>query len=273
MAITCVIPTILSFVYLRETPRFLMMNGDYERAFSELAFIMESNGCTGSEMLSPQNRQRMVQWAEKLTAQTRQARFSELFRGKYRIITPLLCTCWFVTNLIMYGIIFYVPLTMVEVKMGTPDQDFAALLIMSLSMVPAVIISAYSVDIKGIGRRYSLLLAYIATGLLMLLISYQKTLNFIFLISLCKFMVRLQFTYIYMYTAEIFGTKIRVTGTGLCSAVSRLSGIILPFLSIPLTKNHPFLPYFIFGIFSLLAAVACYFMPYDTLGEPLDIVE
>ena len=35
----------------------------------------------------------------------------------------------------MYGIIFYVPLTMVEVKLGTPDQDFAALFFMSRTTI------------------------------------------------------------------------------------------------------------------------------------------
>jgi len=79
-------------------------------------------------------------------------------------------------------------------------------------------------------------------------------------------MLRITFTHCYMYTSEIYGTKIRVTGTGFCSAVSRFAGIILPVISIPLTKNHPFLPYGIFGCFSLVAGYACLYLPFDTMG-------
>jgi len=93
------------------------------------------------------------------------------------------------------------------------------------------------------------------------------------LIATCKFFVRLCFTYCYQYTSEIYGTKIRVTGVGTCSAISRISGIILPFLSVAFTQSYPFLPYLIFGVFSLIAGVCCLLLPYDTIAVALDQIE
>ena len=162
---------------------------------------------------------------------------------------------------------------MAQTKIGSSKQDFLDLVYISLSMVPAVLLSSYSVDIKGLGRKYSLVLAYLITAGAMIAIYFLESTQFILLIAFCKFAVRLQFTYCYMYTAEMYGTKIRVTGTGFCCGISRISGMILPYATIPIAKHNPFLPYLVLGGFSLLGGLACWFMPYETMGEDLDIVE
>ena len=65
----------------------------------------------------------------------------------------------------------------------------------------------------------------------------------------------------YMYTAEVYGTRIRTTGTGYQCSVSRIGVIILPIIIIPLVKNNPFLPYSIYGCISLIASGLCYYLP------------
>ena len=74
----------------------------------------------------------------------------------------------------------------------------------------------------------------------------------------------------YNYTSEVYDSKNRVNGIGMGSMVSRISGIILPFVCNSVSKVSIWGPYLFFCIVSLLAAITHIFLPYDTKGRKLD---
>jgi len=95
-----------------------------------------------------------------------------------------------------------------------------------------------------------------------------------FWISATKFCIKVDHIITFQYTTEVYETKIRVTGVGAGSSMSRFAGIIMPFVcyaSIELWGM--FGVYWIFLIFSVIAFFSTWFLPYDTTGRPLDYTQ
>ena len=69
------------------------------------------------------------------------------------------------------------------------------------------------------------------------------------------------------YSSEIFPTVIRGKGVALCEIVGGVAIFLSPII-IYLAKISPILPTLIFGLFSLLGAVATFFLP-ETAGKAL----
>lgn len=101
---------------------------------------------------------------------------------------------------------------------------------------------------------------------------YFNFMSFIALITITKLCLDMCFTLCYEYTGEIYPTKLRATGIGMASSVSRIGGIIMPWIGIYLSKTGVFLPYLIFGSTSLAAGLLTFFLPFDTRGVELDII-
>jgi len=72
---------------------------------------------------------------------------------------------------------------------------------------------------------------------------------------------------------EIYSTKIRGTGIGMASGISRIGGIIMPYIGINFLSLGAYFPYLLFGISALIAGVVCIFIPYDTTNRELDLIE
>ena len=84
-----------------------------------------------------------------------------------------------------------------------------------------------------------------------------------------RLIVTTLFDMAWMFTPEAYPTDIRSTGYGLCSAMARLSGIISPYVALPLFHASR---WGATGLFCLVFAVsACLAsrLPYDTRGRPL----
>ena len=78
----------------------------------------------------------------------------------------------------------------------------------------------------------------------------------------------------YVYTSELFPTPIRTTSVGFCSMSSRLVSIAAPYLTLYLPAvTFKQMPFIVFGLATLLAAVASAFVP-ESLGHPMpDTIE
>ncbi|NXU44510.1 S22AD protein, partial [Drymodes brunneopygia] len=83
-----------------------------------------------------------------------------------------------------------------------------------------------------------------------------------------KFTATATFSTTYVYTAELFPTIIRQTGTGLCSMSARVAGILAP-LIIPLDEYHWAIPMAIFGSIPVVMSLFCFLLP-ETRGVDLE---
>ena len=78
------------------------------------------------------------------------------------------------------------------------------------------------------------------------------------------------FTIAYEFTGEVYPTHIRAKGLGFSSSFGKIGSIIMPYIGIYISEIGLYIPYFIFGITSLIASVVTFFLPFDTAGIELD---
>lgn len=72
-----------------------------------------------------------------------------------------------------------------------------------------------------------------------------------------------------IFTSELYPTPLRSTGVGLSVAIARLGGVLAPQINVlSSTLGSIYLPFVIFSVFSLIAAIFCLFLP-ETLNEKL----
>jgi len=74
---------------------------------------------------------------------------------------------------------------------------------------------------------------------------------------------------LWIYTPEIFPTNIRTLGLGMSSSISRIAGMITPYIATVLIKFSPSIPVGIYGGSCLLAFVLSHLLPYETNGRAL----
>jgi len=67
-------------------------------------------------------------------------------------------------------------------------------------------------------------------------------------------------------TAEVFPTKIRATGVGLCGAVARVAGMITPFVAEAGPADSYVVPLTVYGLTALLAVAIALMLPLETTG-------
>ncbi|XP_068600526.1 organic cation/carnitine transporter 2-like [Brachionichthys hirsutus] len=82
-----------------------------------------------------------------------------------------------------------------------------------------------------------------------------------------KFAITAGAALMYVYTAELYPTVIRSTGTGACSTVARVGSCFAPFL-LSLSAYYTYLPQITFGTMGIVSAFAAFFLP-ETFGHPL----
>ncbi|XP_068187730.1 organic cation/carnitine transporter 2-like [Antennarius striatus] len=82
-----------------------------------------------------------------------------------------------------------------------------------------------------------------------------------------KFAISAGAALMYVYTAELYPTVIRNTGTGTCSTVARIGSCFAPFL-LSLSVYYKYLPHVTFGTMGIVSAFAAFFLP-ETFGQSL----
>ncbi|XP_071818802.1 organic cation transporter protein-like isoform X2 [Apostichopus japonicus] len=92
-----------------------------------------------------------------------------------------------------------------------------------------------------------------------------------------KFAITASFTIIYVYSAEIFPTPLRIMCVGFCSVAARVGGIVAPLILV-LERAWPSLPMICFSSSSLLAGCLVFILPEtkgkrmpDTIQESIDL--
>lgn len=88
--------------------------------------------------------------------------------------------------------------------------------------------------------------------------------------SILRFLAGLVNCINYLYTSEIYPTKIRATGMGMASSLCRIAPMIVPWIAVYLTDIYIFLPYLVFGFIGGISAVFIIQLEHETLGKELD---
>ncbi|KAF2025126.1 hypothetical protein EK21DRAFT_117126 [Setomelanomma holmii] len=105
--------------------------------------------------------------------------------------------------------------------------------------VPGSLIACWTVDIKYIGRKGTMSVATVITGV----------------------------TPLYAYTPEVFPAPIRGTGTGMSSFLNRVAGLCAPIVAIQAGSSNPKAPTYASGGLFIAAFFSMLVLPIETRGK------
>lgn len=247
-----VLPGVLFFSYyfiMPESIRWLLTKKKYNKAHDILQKLATRNNVT----LPSNEEMHMFKKQEEIVSDDQDESMFDLLK-RPRMICRLLNVflSWFCITLIYYGISMNA-----SSLAGDVYLNFALL---SICEVPGYTLSY--IGMKWVGRRFSLSSSLLIGGIGCLASSLTTgTLSTIFFLT-GKFGATAAFGTVYLYTGELFPTKVRSICVGMSSMMGRFGAIISPYIVLMGTVTDAnWLPMLVFAGAGILAGLLTLLLP------------
>jgi len=255
-------------LFLYESPRYLLLKRNYEKAFEILKKIGYSRGI----VLSEDDKEKIILESQILEeANKNKGNFDiKTFTEKtFLKVSVLLSYLWFITSLISYGLLYILPKIFDNLsnhnKLNSLLHMIYSMLILTFCPFFRGIIS----EMKSLGRKNSMILGFSGAGVACLFCILNQ--SYISISSgLLKFFINTSLGIVCVYTSEVYPTNIRTIALGFGNSITRLGGILTPFICELVETIIPKGPFWLFIIGSLTGVIGCLALPYETMGMVLD---
>ena len=232
---------------LPESPRWLICKGRLEEA-GRVVRLIERSASKGGEqpLVAPSE----VAHTEEAPRQTS---WSELFRGTYRRRTMVAWGLWICTYFVTYGINTWLPVIYRTVyKLSVADALWNGVL-MNVAGVAGAFLCAMAVD--RLGRKVWFTAAFLLGGLPLIALWWlgaRHPAQVVVLASISFLFVTSNSMLVYLYTPEIYPTRLRALGTGAASSWLRVASATGPIMVGPILARSG-----VSRVFLLFGVVAC----------------
>jgi len=242
--------------HVPESPRYLLVNGQAEEAKAVLRHVAQVNGSSLPDDfdLVP------VERAGK-------APVSELWKPGARRTTLLLWAVWFFISLGYYGVFTWLPNFFKSSGMALLPV-YQNTFILALAQIPGYLSAAFLVERWG--RRTTLSIYLLASGVFTFLFTAANSLSWLVGMGIwMSFFALGAWGALYAYTPEAYPTRLRSTGMGAASGMTRIAGAIAPSLGAALMGSSLLGSLAVFAVAYALAGLAAFFLP-ETRDRPLE---
>jgi len=138
---------------------------------------------------------------------------------------------------------------------------------------PGSAIAAYTVRLKYVGRRGTMGISLMLTGVFLFLFTISPDASFQLGMScMVAFFQNMAYGVLYAYSPETFPAPNRSTGTGIGSGLNRLAGLCAPLVAIYSVSGSAAsakLPIYVSGALFLLCFVCTACLPIETMGKQM----
>ncbi len=188
----------------------------------------------------------------------------ELLKNGYIRRTVMIWFVWFTLSIVYYGIFLWLP--KIFSAKGVIEHTIWLTFLMMVFQLPGYYLAAYLVE--KIGRVPSLSLFLTGTGIATLCFALIDTFSiYIIMAFLTSVFCLGAWGTVYAYTPELYPTSFRTTGNGAAGTVTRVGGIIAPY--IPVIFNNTLYSLVLFSILSFLSAFLVSTMGVETKNKEI----
>ncbi|KAJ7577382.1 MFS general substrate transporter [Mycena floridula] len=271
---------------LYESPKYLMGYGRDEQAVKVMHKVAEFNGKTSSltvEQLKAPGPFMQGDGRRFLEGSLRKGLLRKInnFSTKHVLAlfatrnlafsTSLLILIWALIGLAfpLYQsfVTFYLASRGATFTDGSIPITYRNQVILSATGIPGAFLAAYLIQRPILGRRRTLALATIITGVLIMASTTARSSNALLGWNCAySFTSNVMYSALYAMTPEMFPTKDRGTGNAIAACAGHLFGVIASIIALyaDLTKTAPI---WIAGAMFLLAGFLCLLLPFEPRGK------
>ena len=269
---------------LYESPKFLLSRGRQREAVHVVHAIAHYNKTTtwitedilnqigGDPEVVQDGKLSTMQIIQRSVGKFSTQRIAPLFSTRKLGVTT--CLLWFQwTTIGMAYPLFNAFLPQYLANSGSSSPTATSIVyrnyaITSIVGVPGSIIGAFCVDLRYLGRKGTMAIATLITGIFLFCFTISTDpdyqLGFTCLEALFQ---NVMYGVLYAYTPEVFPAPNRGTGTGICSFLNRVAGLCAPIVAINAGSANPKAPIYASGGLIMAAFVSMIFLPIETRGK------
>lgn len=248
---------------LPESPRWLAARGRDNEAEASMAYIeRETQRSSGQALPTPR---------PVVTTQQRVASWSDLFGPQYLRRTLVVWMMWFAAYLITYGLTVWLP-TMYRTVFKLPlEQSLQYGLITQVAGLVGTLICALSIDYVGRRRWFAFAFTGAAIALCTLwVVGAKDPQPVLLLVSIAFFFSSIMSIGLYLYTPELYPTRVRAIAVGAATAWLRLASMAGPAVVGMMIAGGLGNVFLAFGMVAAVAAVITALFATETKGQVLE---
>ena len=192
-----------------------------------------------------------------------------LFRTKESTVRLLtLSFGWIAGNMLYYG------LSLASAGLG--GNLYLNFFLISLIEMPAYVIQVYAVN--SIGRKKTAIFSLLLTGLACLLLIFIPNITKWHVLRICigilsKLGACIFYTTMYLWSVELYPTKIRATATSFLQGTAPVGGCAAPWITQYLKTLHQVAPFVAMGCVAMLCLFALFRLPETKYKATDEIIE
>ncbi|WP_315836558.1 MFS transporter [Bradyrhizobium prioriisuperbiae] len=268
MFIVGLVPAVLAIPlrwFISESPRWLASKGRLQEADAIVSALERAAIAEGKDLPPPQP-------VAATAASKRDTDWRELFQGLYGKRTFTIWAMWFCTYMVINGLITWLPTLYREVFKLPLQTSLAYGFTTSACGVVASIACALLIDRVGRKRWYAcaFLLGTVPLGVLAMLGADTAT-HVLVLATLAYAIIQTIAFSLYLYSAELYPTRLRALGTGCGSAWLRLGSSAGPLVVGSIVAGYGI--HYVFAIFAgvlVVGALVTSLFAIETKGRVLE---
>lgn len=271
------------FVFkLYESPKYLMGRGRDAEAVEVVHEVAKRNGKTSYLTLddlkvADKGEEEEIDTSAKGAVSRQLSKFSgnhvkSLFATrKLAYSTTLLIILWAFIGLAfpLYNafVTFFLATRGADFGDGSVYITYRNQVILSAIGVPGALLAGWMVEIPLLGRRGSLSVSTILTGVFILVSTTARSSNSLLGWNCAySFTSNVMYGVLYALTPELFPTKDRGTGSAICATANRIFGVMAPIIALYANLTTS-VPIYIAGALFIVSGFIAMLLPFDSRGR------